>query len=59
MSSLISALGRLIMLTIATAAVLLVILGNTIAMNVRLHAINAKFSAFNDRATAISEKLAR
>lgn len=43
----IHALDRLILLTIATAALQAVILASTIGLNIKLHAINTKLAALN------------
>ena len=42
-------LDRAILLAVFTCAVLLVILANTVAMNLRLHEMNARLAALNSR----------
>jgi hypothetical protein len=56
-ADLIHALDRLIMLTLLTCAMLVVLLGNMVAMTIHLHDINTRLAAFTDRLTAVYDTL--
>jgi putative Ca2+/H+ antiporter (TMEM165/GDT1 family) len=54
-ADLIHALDRSIVLALLTCAVLVVLLGNMVAMTIHLHDINTRLAAFTDRFAAVSD----